>query len=98
MSGLAKAYFLWQTPSSVSEKAVEYVRTRDGRTITRVEWNKKAFEEIKEEHQEKLLEAIEDYVSVSCPWVKSKNIKEYSMDCLLKGSYRHWKDFKRISA
>ena len=93
-NGLAKAYFIWQTPSKNDmHKKVEYVRTKDGREISRVEWNKKAFEMITEADLRGLLEEVEEYVSVSCPWVKKSHIREYSMDCILKGSYKKWNDF-----
>lgn len=89
--GLSKAYFLWKDND---HKKIEYVCTRDGKVITRVEWNRRAMEEIKADHQERLLKEIEKYVGVSCPYVKAKNIREFSMDCLLKGSYKKWQDFK----
>lgn len=91
--GLSKAYFLWKTKGE-DQKKIEYVCTRDGQEITRADWNKLAYAEIKANHKEPLLKEIEKYVSVSCPYVKAKNVKEFSMDCLLRGTYKKWSDFK----
>lgn len=94
MNGLAKAYYIWQSPSKGdTKKPVEFICTRDGRKIARNEWCNIAFEMITQADLSDLLRRIEEYVQVSCIWVKNSELREYSMDCLLKGSYKYWNDF-----
>lgn len=94
MRGLAKAYFVWRPPSKGdTRKPIEFIHTRDGRELARDEWRRIAREMITECDLNDLLRRIEEYVQKSCPWVKTDELQEYSMDCLLKGSFKHWDDF-----
>lgn len=97
MNGLAKAYFVWQSPtkSELAEKKkhIEYVRTRDGRTIPIDEWVSIALVNFEKNSKMELLNAIEEYVQRNCLWVKQKELRRYSIDCLLKESYKQWDDF-----
>lgn len=94
MRGMAKAFYVWQSPSrGETKKPIEYVHTKDGRTIERGEWLRICLEMITQADLRPLLEQIEEYVQRNCLWVKNGELEEYSMDCLLKGSYKHWDDF-----
>ncbi len=94
MKGLAKAYYVWQSPCKGEQrKPVEYIHTQDGRTIPRDEWCKIALETIIQADLSDLLKQIEEYTQKHCLWVKMGDLREYSMDCLLKGSFKHWDDF-----
>ena len=93
MTGMAKAFYVWQSPSrGETKKPIEYIHTRDGRTIERGEWCRIALEMIIQADLSDLLGQIEEYVQHNCLWVKNGELREYSMDCLIKGSYKHWDD------
>ena len=94
MRGLAKAFYVWQAPSrGDNRKPIEYVHTRDGRTIERGQWCIECLEMITQADLRPLLEQIKEYVQRNCLWVKKGELEEYSMNCLLNGSYKHWDDF-----
>ena len=94
MNGLAKAYYVWRSPSKGdTKKPVEFIHTKDGREIARDEWCRIALEMITERDMSDLLKQIEEHVQKNCLWVKTGELQEYSMDCLLKGSFKHWNDF-----
>lgn len=94
VKGLAKAFYVWQTPSKGdNKKPVEYICTKDGKIIKRDEWCRIALDMITQGDLSDLLRQIEEYVQKNCLWVKTSELREYSMDCLLKGSYKHWDDF-----
>ena len=101
MQGLAKAFYVWQSPcKGDTKKSVEFIRTRDGREIARDEWCRIAYEMITQGDLSDLLRQIEEYVQKNCMWVKTNELREYSMDCLIKGSYKKWDNFyyqQRIS-
>lgn len=97
MQGLAKAYYVWQSPTkaeiSKKKKHIEYVHTRDGREMPIDEWEQKCLEMITQADLSDLLRQIEEYVQHKCLWVRIGELRRYSMDCLIKGSYKHWDDF-----
>ena len=94
MQGLAKAFYVWQSPcKGDTKKPVEFIYTRDNREIARDEWCRIALEMITQADLSDLLRQIEEYVQKNCMWVKTTELREYSMDCLLKGSYKKWDDF-----
>ena len=94
MTGMVKAFYVWQSPSrGETKKPIEYIHTRDGRTIERGEWCRIALEMIIQADLIGLLHQIEEYVQANCLWLKKGEILQYSMDCLLKGAYKHWDDF-----
>lgn len=97
MQGLAKAYYIWKSPTKAEiaekKKHIEYVHTRDGREMPIDEWEQKCLEMITQADLSDLLKQIEEYVQHNCLWVKTGELRSYSMDCLIKGSYRHWSDF-----
>ena len=94
MRGLAKAYYVWKSPSKGDiRKPIELIHTKDGREIARDEWCRIALEMIIQCDLSDLLKQIEEYVQKNCLWVKTSELREYSIDCLLKGSYKKWDDF-----
>lgn len=97
MRGLAKAYYVWQSPTKAElaekKKHVEYVHTHDGRNIPVGEWERMCLEMITQADLRALLEQIEEYVQKNCLWVKSGELRRYAIGCLLNESYRSWDGF-----
>ena len=97
MQGLAKAYYVWQSPTKAElaegKKHIEFVLTKDGRKMPVEEWEQKCLEMIIQGDSSGFLKRIEEYVHHNFLWVKKGEIRRFSIDCFLKGSYKHWKDF-----
>ena len=58
------------------------------------EWLETALQIIQAVQETKLLEEIKGYVKKNCLWLKSeKEIEEYSVGCLISGTYMYWEEF-----
>lgn len=59
------------------------------------EWRKKLRQIIEEDNKLDLLEKIKAYCRQNYVWIKTEqDLDDYSIDCLVTQSYKHWKDFK----
>ena len=92
MNGLAKAYYVWNQPCK-GAKGINKIHTKDGREMSLEAWEREASEMINKFHLTDLLERIEEYVQANCIWVKKGELRQYSMNCLLKGTYKKWSGF-----
>ena len=71
----------------------EYYKTNMGEFAPK-EWLETALQIIQAVQETKLLEEIKGYVKKNCLWLKSeKEIEEYSVRCLISGTYMYWEEF-----
>lgn len=92
MNEMSKAYYVWNMPRK-GTKGIQKIHTKDGHEFLPEEWEKICLEMITKADLRDLLEQIEEHVQKNCLWVKNDELRRYSIDCLLKGSYKHWDDF-----
>lgn len=71
----------------------EFFQLPDGREIEILQWKEEAVEAVKADGLTDLYEAIKFYVSNYAWLKKGEEVEVYAMECLLYGSYKHWKDF-----
>lgn len=101
MNDLAIAYFKWgqeitynkQTYKFEHGKGKDYIHTVGGIDYEPDKWMKLVEKWIADKKLDDLYLQIQEYVRNNCPWVKHKELKQYSADCLLHDSYMAWKDF-----
>lgn len=68
-----------------------YYKTKIGE-LREDEWERIAEETAREYGDLPLLQAIEDYVRKHCAWLKEKEIRGYSLHCLVDEAYRTWEE------
>ena len=68
----------------------EFFQLPDGREIEISQWKEEA---VKVDGLTELYEAIKSYVSNYAWLKKTEEVEMYAMECMLHGSYKHWKDF-----
>lgn len=97
LRALAKAYYVWQSPTKAEiadkKKHIEYVHTHDGRDIPVDEWEDICLEMIAQADLSDLLREIEERCQRECLWVKQSELQRYAIGCLLNESYRKWEGF-----
>lgn len=101
MNELAIAYFKFnqeviynkQTYKFEHGKGRDYIHTVGGKDYPPAEWIQIAEQWIGQHRLNDLYSQIQEYVKNNCPWVKHKELRQYSADCLLHDSYMHWDDF-----